>query len=76
MNEDENTDQLIEMEDSQITEPLMEICPVCGSLDLYYESGGVEGLYHCKKCGYIGSFVINANEEMVKTIQEEYKKNT
>lgn len=34
-------------------------CPKCGSPDLYYEAGLVTGYkYHCKRCGYIGAFVI------------------
>ncbi|TGC10744.1 hypothetical protein CUN85_03590 [Methanolobus halotolerans] len=49
-----------------------QVCPVCGSTDLYYEAGGVEGLYHCKYCGYIGSFVVDANEAMARLIRKEY----
>lgn len=34
-------------------------CPQCGSADLYYETALITGYkYHCKKCGYIGAFVI------------------
>lgn len=34
-------------------------CPQCGSHELYYEAGLITGQkYHCKKCDYIGSFVI------------------
>ena len=34
-------------------------CPQCGSADLYYEAALITGYkYHCKKCGYIGPFVI------------------
>ena len=34
-------------------------CPQCGSADLYYEAGLITGYkYHCKKCNYIGAFVI------------------
>jgi predicted RNA-binding Zn-ribbon protein involved in translation (DUF1610 family) len=34
-------------------------CPQCGSADLYYEAALITGYkYHCKKCGYIGAFVI------------------
>lgn len=34
-------------------------CPQCGSADLYYETGLITGYkYHCKKCNYIGAFVI------------------
>ena len=34
-------------------------CPKCGSPDLYYEAGLITGQkYHCKKCNYVGSFVI------------------
>lgn len=34
-------------------------CPQCGSADLYYEAGLITGYkYHCKKCDYIGAFVV------------------
>ncbi len=34
-------------------------CPQCGSGRLYYEAGLMTGYkYHCKRCDYIGSFVI------------------
>jgi len=48
-------------------EKLIEVCPICGNADLYYEVGGYTGtLYHCKECGYIGVFVIEANKEMIE----------
>jgi len=59
------------MEDIR-SEELIQVCPVCGSPDLYYEAGGVEGMYRCKNCGYIGAFVIDANKEMMELIQKEY----
>jgi predicted RNA-binding Zn-ribbon protein involved in translation (DUF1610 family) len=41
-------------------------CPQCGSADLYYETALITGYkYHCKKCGYIGAFVVE------KEIEEE-----
>ena len=44
-------------------------CPECGSADLYYENALITGYkYHCKKCGYIGAFVIE------KQIEEEAEK--
>ena len=49
---------------------LIEVCPICGCAELYYEAGGIEGLYHCKHCGYIGAFVIDANKEMMELIQK------
>ncbi|WMW22397.1 hypothetical protein RE476_00850 [Methanolobus mangrovi] len=55
-------------------EELIEVCPVCGSPDLYYETGGIEGLYHCKYCGYIGGFVIDANKKMMGLIRDEYER--
>ena len=71
MNDEEmETEEFIE--DVQSKEKLIEVCPVCGSPELYFEAGGVEGLYHCKHCGYIGAFVIDANEEMMELIQKEY----
>ncbi|WP_370573712.1 transposase [Methanomethylovorans sp.] len=60
------------IEDIQPDEELIEVCPICGSTELYFEAGGVEGLYHCKHCGYIGAFVIDANKEMMELIREEY----
>jgi len=34
-------------------------CPQCGSTDIYYEAGLITGQkYHCNKCDYVGSFVI------------------
>jgi transposase-like protein len=34
-------------------------CPQCGSTDIYYEAGMITGQkYHCNKCNYVGSFVI------------------
>ncbi|MBN1677849.1 MAG: hypothetical protein JW880_04850 [Candidatus Thermoplasmatota archaeon] len=39
-------------------------CPQCGSADLYYEAALITGYkYHCKKCGYIGAFVIEKDIE-------------
>ncbi|MGB9929159.1 MAG: hypothetical protein ACPK85_12280 [Methanosarcina sp.] len=56
-------------------ERLIEVCPVCANPDIYYETGGYTGaVYHCKECGYIGAFVIEANEEMIEEIREKYKK--
>lgn len=35
------------------------ICPQCGSSDIYYEAGMITGQkYHCKRCGYIGSLIL------------------
>ncbi len=34
-------------------------CPECGSADMYYEAALITGYkYHCKRCGYIGAFVV------------------
>jgi predicted RNA-binding Zn-ribbon protein involved in translation (DUF1610 family) len=39
-------------------------CPQCGSADLYYETALITGYkYHCKKCNYIGAFVIEKDIE-------------
>ena len=40
-------------------------CPKCGSDDLFYEAGLITGYkYHCKKCQYIGAFVIEKEIEV------------
>lgn len=55
------------------SKPLLEVCPVCGSSDLYYETGGYTGQkYHCKNCGYVGPLIIEADEEMAEAIKEDY----
>ncbi|MCS3923347.1 hypothetical protein [Methanosalsum natronophilum] len=55
-------------------EKMKKVCPVCGSSDLYYEVGGYMGMiYHCKNCDYIGALVVEANQEMIDQIREEYE---
>lgn len=52
----------------------IEVCPVCGGSDLYYEAGGYTGkVYHCKICGYIGALIVEADEEMARAIKEDYE---
>jgi hypothetical protein len=54
-------------------EKTAEICPVCGSSDLYYEAGGYTGkIYHCKECDYVVALIVEADEEMAKAIKEDY----
>ena len=54
---------------------LKEVCPVCGSSELYYETGGYVGkVYHCKDCNYMGPLVVEADGEMVEAIKEEYER--
>ncbi|NPV61548.1 MAG: hypothetical protein HPY61_02780 [Methanotrichaceae archaeon] len=53
---------------------LKEVCPVCGSSELYYEMGGYTGkIYHCKNCDYVGPLVVEADEEMIKALKESYR---
>lgn len=34
-------------------------CPMCKSDSVYVKVGGYAGyVYHCKKCGYEGSFIV------------------
>ena len=47
-------------------------CPQCGSADLYYENALITGYkYHCKKCGYIGAFVV---EKYIEEVEEDAEK--
>lgn len=47
---------------------------MCGSPYLYYEAGMVTGQkYHCKRCGYIGSLVIETDEEDLKDWEKEWE---
>lgn len=54
---------------------MTEICPVCGSSELYYEVGGYVGkVYHCKDCNYIGALIIEADSNMIRAIREEHQR--
>lgn len=38
---------------------ITQLCPECGNDELYFEGGLMAGhVYHCKRCDYVGSFVI------------------
>ncbi len=38
---------------------IAQLCPECGYDELYYEGGLMTGhVYHCKRCDYVGSFII------------------
>jgi len=51
-------------------EKTTKVCPICGSAKLYYEVGGKIGfVYHCKNCDYIGSLIVEANEEMAQALK-------
>lgn len=55
-------------------EIIREVCPVCGSSDLYLEAGGYTGkIYHCKNCDYIGALLVEADGEMARAIREDYE---
>ncbi len=48
----------IETVDLQVNVKVLQ-CPQCGSADIHYEAGLITGQkYRCKKCGYVGAFVI------------------
>ncbi|MCE5296146.1 MAG: hypothetical protein LLG16_03465 [Euryarchaeota archaeon] len=50
-------------------------CPVCGSADLYYENAMITGVvYHCKKCGYVGSFVVEEDYDEDELEEDEKNK--
>ncbi|MCI4434883.1 MAG: hypothetical protein RXP30_04630 [Thermoplasmata archaeon] len=50
------------------------VCPVCGSTNIYYEAGMIEGQkYKCNDCGYVGSFIIEMDEKEYQRFIEEKK---
>lgn len=53
------------------------VCPVCNSTEVEYDAGGYTGKYYCKRCGYVGSYVMEMTEgeyeEMIKG-EEELKR--
>ncbi len=44
------------------------VCPICKSTEIVFDAGGYTGKYKCKKCGYIGSFIIEMSEEEYKNL--------
>ncbi|HIH45050.1 MAG TPA: hypothetical protein HA257_08270 [Candidatus Methanoperedenaceae archaeon] len=51
-----------------------KVCPVCGESGLFYEAGGYIGaVYHCKNCGYVGSLIIEGDEEIIEEIRKKYR---
>ena len=54
-------------------EHTLEVCPVCGRSELYFEVGGYIGkIYHCKHCGYIGPVVLLVSQETGESLQKRY----
>lgn len=36
----------------------IKYCPRCKTASLDFYAGSITGIYHCKKCGYMGPIVI------------------
>lgn len=53
------------------------VCPVCKSTEIELDAGGYTGKYYCKKCGYVGSYVLEMTEgeykEMIEMEELEHK---
>lgn len=44
----------------------MLTCPECGSAELIYETGMITGQkYRCLRCGYMGSFAVEREIEVI-----------
>jgi tRNA(Ile2) C34 agmatinyltransferase TiaS len=54
----------------------VHVCPKCGSTEIYYIAGMVTGQkYRCKRCGYIGSLIIETDEDDLEDWEAERIKN-
>ncbi len=54
----------------------IKICPKCGSTHIHYVAGMVTGeKYICEDCGYIGSFILEIDEEDYEEWLREMRKN-
>jgi Zn ribbon nucleic-acid-binding protein len=57
----------------------MERCPKCRSSDITLYMGGQFGNYECKKCGYVGSLIIDDKKidgkgrEIIKDLKKYIK---
>jgi transcription initiation factor TFIIIB Brf1 subunit/transcription initiation factor TFIIB len=49
------------------------VCPVCKSKDIELDSGGYTGKYYCKKCGYVGSYILEMRKDEYKEFTEGEK---
>jgi transcription initiation factor TFIIIB Brf1 subunit/transcription initiation factor TFIIB len=56
------------------------VCPVCNSTEIELDAGGYTGKYYCKKCGYVGSYVLEMTEgeyrEMIEGEEGERHKDS
>jgi transcription initiation factor TFIIIB Brf1 subunit/transcription initiation factor TFIIB len=39
------------------------LCPICNSTEIELDAGGYTGKYYCKKCGYVGSLILEVDRE-------------
>lgn len=54
----------------------IKICPVCGSTRIHYVAGMVTGeKFKCENCGYIGSLVVEIEEDEYEDWLREMKRN-
>jgi uncharacterized Zn finger protein len=52
----------------------IKICPVCGSTRIHYVAGMVTGeKYKCENCGYVGSLILEIEEEDYETWVKELR---
>ena len=47
----------------------VKFCPRCDSTDIELYAGGQTGTYRCRKCGYMGSLIVE--KDFVKTMDEK-----
>ena len=52
----------------------MKFCPRCGSTDVEWILPQDWSKWECKKCGYIGPFIIE-DGKIAEKIKEDYEKN-
>ncbi len=41
-------------------------CPKCGSSEIDFYAGALTGVYHCKRCGYVGAIIIEEDDPLSK----------
>ena len=52
-------------EDKDRKATVVLVCPVCGSDEIDYEAGMITGQkYRCRRCKYVGSFVLERRVEV------------
>ena len=50
------------------------VCPMCGSENIFADSGMITGKYKCNECGYVGSLIYEFNDKDYELFKKQIEK--